>query len=148
MLAYKSKGETLIETIVAIFVATITIIFLVSIQGATYKSRHEIEHNMEGIYRLESVKKVVICNLSYEEIKENFADKVKYINVDILENDYVVSRDILSIIEGSKGNYPTVEISGKEGHGGTMIIDIKYIFENGYFITNIFYRGNYEEAEI
>ncbi|GEM_PF-367273 len=148
MLAGKSKGETLIETIVAIFAATISIIFLVSIQGVSYKSRNEIEQVMEGTYRIEALKKLVFCNLSYEEIIENFDDRTKYINGYALESNYMASSDILSIIEESEGSYPTIEISGKEGDGGTMIIDIKYTFENGYSITNIFYRGNYEETEI
>lgn len=147
MLAGKNKGETLIETIVGILVATITIVFLVTIQSVSYKSRNTDKDILKASYNLEAVAKLILCNLTYEEIKKNFNNRTRYVNGESLNADFIMDSNILNFLEESEGSYPNIEIGVREGDGCTLVINIKYTFENGYSISNVFYKGNYENVK-
>lgn len=147
MSAGKNKGETLIESIVGILVATITIVFLVTIQSASYKSRNTDKDILEASYNLEAVAKLILCNLAYDDIKKNFNNRTKYVSGEALNADFIMESNILNFVQDSEGSYPNIKIGVREGEGGTLVINIKYTFENGSCISNVFYKGKYEKVK-
>lgn len=145
MSARKNKGSTLIEGMVALFIAALTIIGAATAFSGGVKGKGTIDEVMEGAYKLETMKKILICNYSYEELKEVLKDKTFYMSMDILNSIQLEDLDLVAFLEEEKGQVPLVEVQGEEGEGGTMVIKIVYYFQGGNKINSVFYKGNYEE---
>lgn len=143
----RSKGNTLIEVLVAMFVVTVTITASATVFTGIYNSRNIMEELEDGLYKSEGVKKLLICNFSYEEIMETFKEKKLYIN-DYNLNDFNFSQGILleDLDITSKG-YPHLTIEGEERPGGTMKILMVFHFDTTRKIESVFYKGRYEEVQ-
>lgn len=144
MLAGKNKGESLIEAIVAIFISSISIIFLSSAIGVNYKSSLNSHEVMDRLYKIDAIKKSIICNLSYDDIKYNFTKK-KYLESDLLKEDRINCLNIRDFIDDDPKDLPKIEVEFRELENEIIVINVKYIFEEGRNISSIFYKGNYEE---
>lgn len=145
MLAGKNKGESLIEAIVAIFISSISIIFLSSAIGVNYKSSFNSHEIMDRLYRIDAIKKSIICNLSYDDIKYNFTKK-KYLDSNLLKEDRIKYLNINDFMDDDPKALPKVEVEVSELENEIILINVKYIFEKGRNVSNIFYKGNYEEV--
>lgn len=143
----KNKGSTLIEAMIALFIAVITIVTIATVITSTTKSRLSQEEVMEGVNRLETVKKLLICNYSYDEIKDVLKDNQGYFNSSITNNINSTEVNILEQMESERNGYPCVKLQGSEGQGGTMKIIISYFYEEDNVIENVFYKGNYEKKQ-
>ena len=145
MSAKRNKGITLIGAMISIFIVVIIIMTVALGFSSRNKTRNSMEETLDGVYKMESIKKLLICNYSYEEIANLLKDKKCYIDHEDLSTMNFNQINIGDILQEEPGEYPRVEIQGTEGQGGTMIINISYYFHGGNKMENIFYKGNYEE---
>lgn len=143
----KNKGTTLIEAMIALFIAAITIVTAATVITATTRSRLSQEEVMESCSTLETVKKLLICNYSYDEIKNVLKDNQVYFNSSIINNINSIKINILEQMESERNGYPCVKLQGSEGQGGTLKIIISYFYEEDNVIENVFYKGNYEKKQ-
>ena len=143
MLVGKSKGESLIEVIVSIFISSIYIIFLSSAIGINYRSSFNSNEIMDRLYKIDTIKKIMICNLSYDEIKYNFTKK-KYLKSNVLNADKIKYLNINDFMEEDPKALPKVEVEARKLENEIIVINVKYIFEDGRNVSNTFYKGNYE----
>ncbi|WP_404987612.1 hypothetical protein [Clostridium culturomicium] len=143
----KNKGATLIEVMTALFIVVITTVTAATVITDTARSRLSQQEIMEGVNRLETVKKLLFCNYSYDEINEALKDNQVYFNSNIINNINSTEINILGQVQPQKNGYPCVKLQGSERQGGTMKIIISYVYEDGNVIENVFYKGNYEEKQ-
>lgn len=142
----KSKGITLLESIISLFIAVITIMSVALAYTSINEGEENLREVMEGAYAMEVLKKILLCNYSYEYLKDILKDKKSYIDKEELLIIDLHYGEIIEVFKEVSTRYPRIEIQGKEGQGGTMIINIRYHLDEDSYLENIFYRGNYEEV--
>lgn len=147
MLVRKKQGNSLIEVMISMCIVVTTMMTTATVINSIHGSREKINYEIEDIYTLEAVKKIIICNYSYERIKERLKDRTIYLNNDSLNNLNQKSYDVFLHGENLASSYPYVSLKGKESEGGTMIINISYYDEKGNKLENVFYKGKYEEVQ-
>lgn len=143
----KNKGVTLIEVMVAMFIVITTIATVANVITSSTGSRMSQKEVMVAVNNLEAIKKLVICNYSYEEIREAFKDKEVYLDSEALNNINSIEFNIMDYVKGDKSGYPSIKFKGSEGQGGTMQVVISYYYQGGNTIENVFYKGNYEQVQ-
>lgn len=143
----KSKGVTLIEVMVAMFIVITTIVTVANVITSSTSSRMSQKEVMVAVNNLEAIKKLLICNYSYEEIREAFKDKEVYLDSEALNNINSIGFNIMDYVKGDKAGYPSIKLKGSEGQGGTMQVIVSYYYQGGNIIENVFYKGNYEQVQ-
>lgn len=147
MLARKSKGATLLEITICMFVISIMILIILTFQRVNLQSKEEEEKLRSGIFQVDAVKNILLSNLSYREIQDNFKNKVLYIHKEEVENNNIITKPILSIVDESiYGGYPFIKIQTQEDLVNQLMkVEIYYSFDEEKVISNVFYKGNYEK---
>lgn len=142
-----SKGATLIEAIIAVFILSITITATARVITSSGISRKVMEDTMEAVYTVDAVKKLILCNYTYEDIERAFTDKEVFLNIGALNGFSLEEIQLLSCIEGGRNTYPAIGLKGTKGEGGTLKINLTYYYKGGNFMESVFYRGNYEQVQ-
>lgn len=140
----KNKGVTLIEVILALSIMVITLIGISKTIGASVISRKSMNETMDRIYTIDAVKKLIICNYTYEETKSAFKEKEVYLNLKDLNLASLEDIDIISNLTDKYDSYPVIKFFGTEGQGGTLKITIEYHYELGSYMISSFFKGDYE----
>lgn len=143
----KNRGFTLIEAIISVFLLTILSIGIFTFQGVVIESKEKEKEIIQGVFLVESIRNMILCNLSYKELESLLIDKVLFINKESVEDGSIYTKHILSLVEKyNQGNYPLMEIKVQEKvESQVMEIEINYKYLNGEEISNVFYRGKYEK---
>ncbi len=143
----KNKGVTLLEVIVCMLAISIMILVVLRFQRVNLQSRLEEEKLRIGIFQVDAVKNIVLCNLSYREIEEQFNNKTVFIHKENIESNSIRTNQILNIVDDSICNeYPFIRIITQEDLANQLMkIEIYYSFDEKREINSVFYKGNYEK---
>ncbi|MEG1256327.1 prepilin-type N-terminal cleavage/methylation domain-containing protein [Clostridium sp.] len=147
MSARKNKGYTLLEAIIAMFILTTFSIVILTFQGVSMESKVKEKEIMEGLFIVESMRNILLCNLSYDELKSRFVGKTSFVNKDNIENGIIFTNDILYLVEEyGEYDYPVIVIEAyEEIESQVMKIELNYKYGGGKEMSNVFYKGNYEK---
>jgi NhaP-type Na+/H+ or K+/H+ antiporter len=144
MLVRKNKGITLLETIVSMLIISAILVGGLTFHGVMKKSEEEELKEMEATFKIDAVKKLILCNMTYDEIKEGIAEKTIFINKDDLQRENLSRFHISNLIKEEGGEYPLIMLKGNKQMDEEIIkIELLYKFEDGREINHVFYRGNY-----
>ncbi len=144
MLVRKNKGITLLETIVSMLIVSTILVGGLTFHGVMKKSEEEELKEMEATFKIDAVKKLILCNMTYDEIKESIAEKTIFINKDDLQRENLGRFHISNLIKEEGGEYPLIMLKGNKQMDEEIIkIEILYKFEDEREINHVFYRGNY-----
>jgi NhaP-type Na+/H+ or K+/H+ antiporter len=144
MLVRKNKGITLLETIVSMLIISTILVGGLTFHGVMKKSEEEELKEMEATFKIDAVKKLILCNMTYDEIKEGIAEKTIFINKDDLQRENLSRFHISNLIKEEGGEYPLIMLKGNKQMDEEIIkIELLYKFEDGREINHVFYRGNY-----
>lgn len=144
MLVRKNKGITLLETIVSMLIISTILVGGLTFHGVMKKSEEEELKEMEATFKIDAVKKIILCNMTYDEVKEGIVEKTIFINKDDLQRENLGRFHISNRIKEEGGEYPLIMLKGNKQIDEEVIkIEILYKFEDGREINHVFYRGNY-----
>jgi len=144
MLVRKNKGITLLETIVSMLIISTILVGGLTFHGVMKKSEEEELKEMEATFKIDAVKKLILCNMTYDEIKEGISEKTIFINKDDLQRENLSRFHISNLIKEEGGEYPLIMLKGNKQMDEEIIkIELLYKFEDGREINHVFYRGNY-----
>lgn len=147
MLVSKNKGITLLETIVSMLVISTILIGALTFYGVVIRCEEEEQKEMKAAFQIDAVKKLILCNMDYDDIKEDIVGKTRVINNGDLEEEILGMVDIKHIIKDDVKQYPIIILKGTEEISKEIIkIEILYRFQDGKEINYVFYKGNYEKG--
>lgn len=147
MLVSKNKGITLLETIVSMLVISTILIGALTFYGVMIRCEEEEQKEMKAAFQIDAVKKLILCNMDYDDIKEDIVGKTRVINNGDLEEEILGMVDIKHIIKDEVKQYPIIILKGTEEISKEIIkIEILYRFQDGKEINYVFYKGNYEKG--
>lgn len=147
MLVRKSRGNTLIETILSMLILSIILIGAFNFYRVMAISEEAEKQEMKAIYQIDAVKKLVLCNMSYKEIEDTLVQKNRFINSNYLSNDNLSGSDIKAIMKINIEEYPYIMLTGyEEVTEGVIKIKVSYVFQDKREIEHVFYKGNYEKV--
>lgn len=143
----KNKGVTLLEVIVCMLAISIMILVVLRFQRVNLQSRMEEERLRTGIFQVDALKNILLCNLSFREIEEQFNNKTVFIHKENIESNNIRTNPILNIVDESICNeYPFIRIITQEDLANQLMkIEIYYSFDEKREINSVFYKGNYEK---
>ncbi|MEG0132641.1 MAG: prepilin-type N-terminal cleavage/methylation domain-containing protein [Clostridium sp.] len=143
----RRRGYSLLESIIAMFILATVSIVIFTFQGVSMENRVKEKEIMEGIFIVESMKNMLLCNLSYEELELKFISKVYFINKYDIEDRNFYTASILDLVEeDSKHEYPLIEIRiWEEVESQIIKVSVNYKYGEGKEMSNVFYKGNYEK---
>jgi type II secretory pathway pseudopilin PulG len=147
MLVSKNKGITLLETIVSMLVISTILIGALTFYGVMIRCEEEEQKEMKAAFQIDAVKKLILCNMDYDDIKEDIVGKTRFINNSDLKEEILGMVDIKHIIKDEVKQYPIIILKGTEEISKEIIkIEILYRFQDGKEINYVFYKGNYEKG--
>lgn len=146
MLVRKNKGNTLIETIVSMLILTSILIGVLNFYRVMRISEAEEIKEMKAVYQIDAVKKLILCNMSYDEVQDELVKKNKFISSSDLMEENLGRVDIKDIMNSKEEGYPLIMLTGDEEISEEIIkIKILYRFQSGREVSNEFCKGNYEK---
>lgn len=147
MLVRKNKGNTLIETIVSMLILTSILIGVFNFYRVMRISEAEEIKEMKAVYQIDAVKKLILCNMSYDELQDELVKKNKFISSSDLMEENLGRVAIKDIMKNKEDGYPLIMLMGDEEISEEIIkIKILYRLQSGREISNEFYKGNYEKV--
>ncbi|WP_346937665.1 type II secretion system protein [uncultured Clostridium sp.] len=147
MLVSKNKGITLLETIVSMLIISTILIGALTFYGVMERAEQEERKEMKATYQIDAVKKLILCNMDYDDIKAGIVGKTRFINNNDLEKENLGRVNIKHIIKDEVKQYPLIMLMGTEEISREIIkIEILYRFQDGKEINYVFYKGNYKES--
>jgi len=147
MLVSKNKGITLLETIVSMLIISTILIGALTFYGVMKRAEEEERKEMKATYQIDAVKKLILCNMDYDDIKEGIVGKTRFINNNDLEKENIGRANIKHIIKDEVKQYPLIMLMGTEEISREIIkIEIIYRFQDGKEINYVFYKGNYKKS--
>jgi len=147
MLVSKNKGITLLETIISMLVISTILIGALTFYGVMGRCEEEEQKEMKVTFQIDAVKKLILCNMDYGDIKEEIVGKTRFINTSDLSEEALGSINIKYIIKDEVKQYPIIMLMGTEETGKEIIkIEVLYRFQDGKEINNVSYKGNYEKS--
>ncbi|WP_346937319.1 prepilin-type N-terminal cleavage/methylation domain-containing protein [Clostridium sp.] len=147
MLVSKNKGITLLETIVSMLIISTILIGALTFYGVMKRAEEEERKEMKVTYQIDAVKKLILCNMDYDDIKEGIVGKTRFINNNDLEKENIGRANIKHIIKDEVKQYPLIMLMGTEEISREIIkIEIIYRFQDGKEINYVFYKGNYKKS--
>ncbi|WP_346913459.1 prepilin-type N-terminal cleavage/methylation domain-containing protein [Clostridium sp.] len=147
MLVSKNKGITLLETIVSMLIISTILIGALTFYGVMKRAEEEERKEMKATYQIDAVKKLILCNMDYDDIKAGIVEKTRFINNDDLEKENIGRVNIKHIIKDEVKQYPLIMLMGTEEISREIIkIEIIYRFQDGKEINYVFYKGNYKKS--
>lgn len=147
MLVSKNKGITLLETIVSMLIISTILIGALTFYGVMKRAEEEERKEMKATYQIDAVKKLILCNMDYDDIKEGIVGKTRFINNNDLEKENIGRANIKHIIKDEVKQYPLILLMGTEEISREIIkIEIIYRFQDGKEINYVFYKGNYKKS--
>lgn len=147
MLVSKNKGITLLETIVSMLIISTILIGALTFYGVMKRAEEEERKEMKATYQIDAVKKLILCNMDYDDIKEGIVGKTRFINNNDLEKENIGRVNIKHIIKDEVKQYPLIMLMGTEEISREIIkIEIIYRFQDGKEINYVFYKGNYKKS--
>ena len=146
MLVRKNKGNTLVETIVSMLILTSILIGVFNFYRVMRISEAEEIKEMKAVYQIDAVKKLILCNMSYDEVQDELVKKNRFISSSNLMEENLGRVGIKDIMKDKEEGYPIIMLMGDEEISEEIIkIKILYRFQSGREISNEFYKGNYEK---
>ena len=146
MLVRKNKGNTLVETIVSMLILTSILIGVFNFYRVMRISEVEEMKEMKAVYQIDAVKKLILCNMSYDEVQDELVKKNRFISGSDLMEESLGRVGIKDIMKNKEEGYPLIILTGEEEISEEIIkIKILYRFQGGREISNEFYKGNYEK---
>ena len=146
MLVRKNKGNTLVETIVSMLILTSILIGVFNFYRVMRISEAEEIKEMKAVYQIDAVKKLILCNMSYDEVQDELVKKNRFISSSNLMEENLGRVGIKDIMKDKEEGYPIIMLMGDEEISEEIIkIKILYRFQGGREISNEFYKGNYEK---
>jgi len=147
MLVSKNKGITLLETIVSMLIISTILIGALTFYDVMRRAEEEERKEMKATYQIDAVKKLILCNMDYDDIKADIVGKTRFINNNDLEKESLGRVNIKYIIKDEVKQYPLIMLMGTEEISREIIkIEILYRFQDGKEINYVFYKGNYEKS--
>ncbi|MEW8993021.1 prepilin-type N-terminal cleavage/methylation domain-containing protein [Clostridium sp.] len=147
MLVSKNKGITLLETIVSMLIISTILIGALTFYGVMKRAEEEEEKEMKATYHIDAVKKLILCNMNYDDIKAGLVGKTRFINNSDLKEENLERVNIKHITMDEVKQYPLIMLMGTEETSREIIkIEIIYRFQDGKEINYVFYKGNYEKS--
>ncbi|GAA0767423.1 hypothetical protein GCM10008908_06440 [Clostridium subterminale] len=147
MLVSKNKGITLLETIVSMLIISTILIGALTFYGVMKRAEEEERKEMKATYQIDAVKKLILCNMDYDDIKEGIVGKTRFINNNDLGKENIGRVNIKHIIKDEVKQYPLIMLMGTEEISREIIkIEIIYRFQDGKEINYVFYKGNYKKS--
>lgn len=145
MLVRKSKGFTMLDTIVSIAVISIAILTIITSESLALNIKNRQLEKDKGLVTIEAINKIMVNNLTYDEISSFFGNNVKYIKASNLNTDLIKKSSILNICsENKESQYPYVEIRGNKDPSDNVVkIEVKYEINEKEELKYVFYKGNY-----
>lgn len=147
MLVRKSRGNTLIETILSMLILSTILMGTFNFYRVKEISEEAEKQEMKATYQIDAVKKLILCNMSYKEIEDTLVQRNRFINSNYLSNDNLSRGDIKEIMKTNVEEYPYIMLTGYEEINEEVIkIKVSYIFQDKREIEHVFYKGNYEKV--
>ncbi|WP_346890906.1 hypothetical protein [Clostridium sp. UBA3887] len=147
MLVSENKGITLLETIISMLVISTILIGALTFYGVMGRCEEEEQKEMKATFQIDAVKKLILCNMDYGDIKKEIVEKTRFINTSDLSEEALGSINIKYIIKDEVKQYPIIMLMGTEETGKEIIkIEVLYKFQDGKEINYVFYKGNYEKS--
>ncbi|MBP2021743.1 type II secretory pathway pseudopilin PulG [Clostridium punense] len=145
MLVRKSKGFTMLDTIVSIAVISIAILTIITSESLALNIKNRQLEKDKGLVTIEAINKIMVNNLTYDEISSFFGNNVRYIKASNLNTDLIKKSSILNICsENKESQYPYVEIRGNKDPSDNVVkIEVKYEINEKEELKYVFYKGNY-----
>ena len=131
MLVSKNKGITLLETIISMLIISTILIGALTFYGVMGRCKEEEQKEMKATFQIDSVKKLILCNMDYGDIKEAIVGKTRFINTSDLSEEALGSINIKYIIKDEVKQYPIIMLMGTEETGKEIIkIEVLYKFQD------------------
>lgn len=145
MLVRKSKGFTMLDTIVSIAVISIATLTIITSESLALNIKNRQLEKDKGLVTIEAINKIMVNNLTYDEISSFFGNNVRYIKASNLNIDLIKKSSVLNICsENKESQYPYVEIRGNKDPSYNVIkIEVKYEINEKEELKYVFYKGNY-----
>lgn len=145
MLVRKNKGFTMLDTIVSIAVISIAILTIITSESLALNIKTQQLEKDKGLITIEAINKIMVNNLTYDEISSFFGNNVRYIKASNLNIDLIKKNSVLNICSTNKElQYPYVEIRGNKDPSYNVIkIEVKYEINEKEELKYVFYKGNY-----
>ncbi|EQB87091.1 hypothetical protein M918_10985, partial [Clostridium sp. BL8] len=102
MLVRKSKGFTMLDTIVSIAVISIAILTIITSESLALNIKNRQLEKDKGLVTIEAINKIMVNNLTYDEISSFFGNNVRYIKASNLNTDLIKKSSILNICSENK----------------------------------------------
>lgn len=145
MLVRKSKGFTMLDTIVSIAVISIAILTIITSESLALNIKNQQLEKDKGLITIEAINKIMVNNLTYDEILSFFGNNVRYIKASNLNTDLIRKSSVLNICSENKELlYPYIEIRGNKDPSYNVIkIEVKYEINEKEELKYVFYKGSY-----
>lgn len=145
MLVRENKGFIMLDTIVSIAIISIAILTIVTSESLALSIKNKQLEKDRGLMTIETINKIMVNNLTYDDISSFFGNNVRYIKASNLNTDLIKNSTVLNICSVNKEpQYPYVEIRGNKDPGYNVIkIEVKYEINEKEELKYVFYKGNY-----
>lgn len=145
MLVRKNKGFTMLDTIVSIAIISIAILTIITSESLALNIKNQQLEKDKGLITIEAINKIMVNNLTYDEILVFFGNNVRYIKASNLNTDLIKKSSVLNICSENKELlYPYVEIMAiKDPSYNVIKIEVKYEINEKEELKYVFYKGNY-----
>lgn len=145
MLVRKIKGFTMLDTIVSIAIISIAILTIVTSESLALNIKNQQLEKDKGLISIEAINKIMVNNLTYDEISSFFGNNVRYIKTSNLNTDLIKKSNVLNVCsENKEPQYPSVEIRGiKDPSYNVIRVELRYEINEKEELKYVFYKGNY-----
>lgn len=147
MLVKKNKGFSLIEIVVSLFILSIILTAFMSSEILALNFKVRQDKVDKAIMVMGTTSKIIIKNLTYDEVLNFFVNNVKYVQSSSIDTGSFKYNNIINISSSvSGGKYPILRISAiKDNFDDVIKITLNYILSDneGDNIVYVFYKGKY-----